>query len=101
MESGAELMESPAGECWKSECLTSLSPMSTGRLIGCHLPHGLGRFQTERRLRRCGGRRPELLSVNVTKLVLEPRRTALILIDLMPGIIALPTAPLTGPKVLE
>jgi nicotinamidase-related amidase len=39
--------------------------------------------------------------VNVTKLVLEPHRTALLLIDLMPRIIALPTAPLTGPEVLE
>ena len=32
---------------------------------------------------------------------LEPRRTALILIDLMPRIVALDTAPLSGPEVLE
>jgi nicotinamidase-related amidase len=32
---------------------------------------------------------------------LEPRRTALILIDLMPRIIAMPTVPLSGPEVLE
>jgi nicotinamidase-related amidase len=37
----------------------------------------------------------------VTSLRLEPRRTALILIDLMPRIIALDTAPLSGRKVLE
>lgn len=39
--------------------------------------------------------------MNVTRLVLEPRRTALILVDLMPRVIALPTAPLTGQVVLE
>jgi nicotinamidase-related amidase len=32
---------------------------------------------------------------------LDPRRTALVLIDLMPRIIALDTAPLSGPVVLE
>jgi nicotinamidase-related amidase len=32
---------------------------------------------------------------------LEPRRTALVLIDLMPRIIARPTAPLSGREVLE
>jgi len=37
----------------------------------------------------------------VTKLSLDPRRTALVLIDLMPRIIALDTAPLAGPVVLE
>jgi nicotinamidase-related amidase len=39
--------------------------------------------------------------VDVTTLVLEPRRTALILIDLMPRVIALTTTPLTGQEVLE
>jgi nicotinamidase-related amidase len=39
--------------------------------------------------------------LDVTTLVLEPRRTALVLIDLMPRVIALPTAPLTGQEVLE
>jgi nicotinamidase-related amidase len=37
----------------------------------------------------------------VTTLRLEPRRTALVLIDLMPRIIALETAPLSGKEVLE
>jgi nicotinamidase-related amidase len=37
----------------------------------------------------------------VTSLALDPRTTALVLIDLMPRIIALDTAPLTGPAVLE
>ncbi|TWD82429.1 nicotinamidase-related amidase [Kribbella amoyensis] len=37
----------------------------------------------------------------MTTLSLEPRRTALVLIDLMPRIIALDTAPLTGREVLE
>jgi nicotinamidase-related amidase len=37
----------------------------------------------------------------VTIPTLEPRRTALILIDLMPRIIALDTAPLAGPAVLK
>ncbi|MFF0344575.1 isochorismatase family protein [Kribbella sp. NPDC004875] len=32
---------------------------------------------------------------------LDPRRTALVLIDLMPRIVALETAPLSGPEVLE
>ena len=34
-------------------------------------------------------------------LSLEPRRTALVLIDLMPRIVALETAPFSGPEVLE
>ena len=34
-------------------------------------------------------------------MTLEPRRTALVLIDLMPRIVALETAPLPGPVVLE
>ena len=34
-------------------------------------------------------------------MALDPRRTALVLIDLMPRIIALDTAPLSGPAVLE
>ncbi|WP_328320671.1 isochorismatase family protein [Kribbella sp. NBC_00382] len=37
----------------------------------------------------------------MSTLELEPRTTALVLIDLMPRIIALDTAPLTGPEVLE
>jgi nicotinamidase-related amidase len=37
----------------------------------------------------------------MTTLALEPRTTALVLIDLMPRIIALDTAPLTGQEVLE
>lgn len=37
----------------------------------------------------------------MSTLSLDPRRTALILIDLMPRIIALDTAPLTGREVLE
>ncbi|MEV6417247.1 isochorismatase family protein [Kribbella sp. NPDC051718] len=37
----------------------------------------------------------------MTTLELEPRTTALLLIDLMPRIVALDTAPLTGPEVLE
>ncbi|MFI5709320.1 isochorismatase family protein [Kribbella sp. NPDC051620] len=37
----------------------------------------------------------------MSTLELEPRTTALVLIDLMPRIIALDTAPLTGPAVLE
>jgi nicotinamidase-related amidase len=37
----------------------------------------------------------------VTTLNLDPRRTALVLIDLMPRIVALDTAPLAGPVVLE
>jgi hypothetical protein len=37
----------------------------------------------------------------VTTLSLDPRRTALVLIDLMPRIVALETAPLSGPEVLE
>lgn len=37
----------------------------------------------------------------MSSLPLDRRRTALILIDLMPRIIALDTAPLTGPEVLE
>ncbi|MEU4286645.1 isochorismatase family protein [Kribbella sp. NPDC026596] len=36
----------------------------------------------------------------MTTLTLHPRRTALVLIDLMPRIIALDTAPLAGPEVL-
>jgi nicotinamidase-related amidase len=34
-------------------------------------------------------------------MTLDPRRTALVLIDLMPRIVALDTAPLSGPEVLE
>ena len=41
------------------------------------------------------------MSADVTTLELEPRRTALVLIDLMPRIVALETAPLSGPDVLE
>jgi len=41
------------------------------------------------------------MSEGVTTLQLEPRRTALVLIDLMPRIIALETAPLAGREVLE
>ncbi|WP_433019151.1 isochorismatase family protein [Kribbella sp. CA-294648] len=37
----------------------------------------------------------------MTTLDLEPRTTALVLIDLMPRIIALDTAPLSGPEVLK
>ncbi|MEV5965263.1 isochorismatase family protein [Kribbella sp. NPDC051952] len=37
----------------------------------------------------------------MTSLSLDPRRTALVLIDLMPRIVALDTAPLAGPVVLE
>jgi nicotinamidase-related amidase len=37
----------------------------------------------------------------MTALSLDPRRTALVLIDLMPRIVALETAPLAGPEVLE
>lgn len=37
----------------------------------------------------------------VSTLSLDARRTALVLVDLMPRIIALDTAPLTGPDVLE
>jgi nicotinamidase-related amidase len=37
----------------------------------------------------------------VATLNLDPRSTALVLIDLMPRIVALDTAPLTGPVVLE
>ena len=37
------------------------------------------------------------MSEDVTTLALEPRSTALVLIDLMPRIIALETAPLSGP----
>ncbi|WBQ03589.1 isochorismatase family protein [Kribbella sp. CA-293567] len=37
----------------------------------------------------------------MTLLALDPRTTALVLIDLMPRIIALDTAPLAGPAVLE
>jgi len=37
----------------------------------------------------------------VTTISLDPRSTALVLIDLMPRIIALDTAPLAGPMVLE
>jgi nicotinamidase-related amidase len=37
----------------------------------------------------------------VSTLELDPRTTALVLIDLMPRIVALDTAPLTGPEVLE
>ncbi|MFK4088046.1 isochorismatase family protein [Kribbella sp. NPDC020789] len=37
----------------------------------------------------------------MTSLKLDPRRTALVLIDLMPRIIALETAPLKGSEVLE
>jgi len=37
----------------------------------------------------------------VTTLSLDPRSTALVLIDLMPRIVALDTAPLAGPMVLE
>ncbi|MEV0286359.1 MULTISPECIES: isochorismatase family protein [unclassified Kribbella] len=37
----------------------------------------------------------------MTTLSLDPRSTALVLIDLMPRIVALETAPLSGPEVLE
>ena len=37
----------------------------------------------------------------MTSFSLEPRRTALVLVDLMPRIIALETGPLTGGEVLE
>ncbi|MGW1339690.1 isochorismatase family protein [Kribbella sp. NPDC002412] len=37
----------------------------------------------------------------MTTLRLDPRTTALVLIDLMPRIVALDTAPLSGPEVLE
>ncbi len=37
----------------------------------------------------------------MTSLSLDPRRTALVLIDLMPRIVALETAPLTGHEVLD
>jgi nicotinamidase-related amidase len=37
----------------------------------------------------------------MTQLSLDPRRTALVLIDLMPRIVALETAPLAGNEVLE
>jgi nicotinamidase-related amidase len=37
----------------------------------------------------------------MTTVALEPRRTALILIDLMPRVIAMPTAPLSGREVLQ
>lgn len=37
----------------------------------------------------------------MTELRLDPRRTALVLIDLMPRIVALETGPFSGPDVLE